>query len=148
MTTTATTIEDTNHPIRLMTRGVLYRAVVSLPDHMRLTKEIPLNVRIVFFIAPHCFRPSKVLKELLQIAWDVETTRWEERGNIYNIETAMDLIAQGTSEDKDSRLFETGWGTGGTAYADPAQVDLFVPPVLKTRLQAALNSLDEKGGAA
>lgn len=120
-----------------LANGRLYRAIVSLPQNM-CPKGETLHERIVFFDGP-IQEAGGYLEKLLAHAWHIDTADWCVNGNIYNIDPAFDLIEQGEGADLDVRLFEIGWGgPQDVVYADPARVDLFVAPMLKARLQAAL----------
>lgn len=131
----------------LMARGRLYRAIVSLP-HELCPRNEPLHERIVFFEGPFT-DPAGHLETLLAHVWNIETTGWAEDGYIYNISPAFNLTEEGASEIPGARLFELSWGgPEGIGYADPARVDLFVAPMLKACLEAALKLLAKEGGAA
>lgn len=127
-------------PVHYAAQGRLYRAIVSLPERLCPPDE-PLHERIVFFDGPRtpdC--AGAYLESLLFQAWGVGTANWCEDGLIYNIQSAQDLIEQNESEDLDCRLFEMSWGgPEGVGYAHPNRVDIFAAPVLKARLQAALD---------
>lgn len=128
--------------------GTLHRAIVSLPLHL-CEPNRPLQDRIVFFEAPHGARCDKHLETLLAAAWCEDTTDWCERGFIYNINTARELLRDwsiGNQASGDLRLFETGAG-GDCApavgpdrihYARAADVDMFVTPRVAARLRATL----------
>jgi hypothetical protein len=133
-----------------LANGRLYRAIVSLPLRM-CPKGETFHERIVFFDGP-IQEAGDYLEELLAHAWHIDTAGWCRNGDIYNIDPAFELIEQGEGADLDVRLFEIGWGgPEGVIYADPEHVDLFVAPMLKARLQAALAQISGRvveGGAA
>jgi hypothetical protein len=132
----------------------LYRAIVSLPDHMteyaRRAQE-----RIVFFDLPVGKNAGRHLEQILSAVWGIDTAGWVECGFIYNINSEHELLSEhafGAADTGDLRLFETGAYGGNVIYADLDDVDLFVPPCVRARLSLALAKLKpaasgEKGGA-
>jgi hypothetical protein len=119
----------------------LYRANVALPDSMGQ----PRQERIVFFEVPTqqagTFKVFSHLENLLATAWSVSTEDWVERGLIYNTWSEQDLFDSSAGEG-DSRLFETAWGVPkGIYYANAADVDLFVTPRTRARLDKAMEAI-------
>lgn len=114
----------------------LCRAIVSLPQRM-CVRDRPLQERWIFFNCPPGGDPCSRLEALLALAWDVDTGGWGEAGYIYNIYTARELIDRGDADD-DTALFECEWGCEGTKHVAPGDVDYFVPPLVRARLEAAL----------
>lgn len=128
-------------------QGRLYRAIVSLPERLCPRDEL-LHERIVFFDGP-TVDAGPHLEKLLGAAWNVDTAGWCGAGWIYNLRSASDLIEENESADIDARLFELSWGgPEGVGYAETARVDLFVAPVPKARLQAALARLVATGSTS
>lgn len=119
----------------------VYRAIVSLPD-MLSGRERPLEERIVFFEADPPRRPHDVLTELLRAVWRVDTSDWVERGLIYNIYSAAELIRDRAEDGHPPAhaLFDVGGGGDGSdtgmldrvLYARGDHVDLFVRPDRKS----------------
>ena len=125
----------------------LFRAIVSLPDSL-CQRDRPLQERIVFFEAPYDFTKcsnaaaAQTLELLLATAWGVSTEGWCEDGYIYNIRRERDLLEDAMG-DGDRRLLEISWGgPERIGYAKAADVDLFVTPRLRTRLDAALRATE------
>ena len=144
MPNTTTRQRDSADPldVRYMAQGQLFRAIVTLPQHLCPRSE-PLHERIVFLDAPTRSHAAQRLASVLDAAWSVET--WFDEGLIYNLQSAHDLVNEGLSEALDARLFEISWGgPEGIGYALPGRVDLFLAPLLKTRLQATLEALERK----
>ena len=126
-------------PSTIVARGRLHRAIVSLPLEM-CKRGHTTQERIVFFEGPSRGTGSH-LAALLALAWGVDTAEWCERGFIYNISSARELLAQNLSDSQDARLLETGWGGDMPIhYACDADVDLFVTPQVHERLLAALQA--------
>lgn len=139
------------YPAHYLTHGRLYRAIVSLPPRM-CERDRPLQERWVFFDCPTaCNNPCTRLEALLALAWNVDTAGWGEAGYIYNICAARELIDRGDADD-DTALFECEWGCEGTKHVAPGDVDYFVPPLVRARLEAALARVTVcpllEGGAA
>lgn len=112
----------------------LYRAVVALPDNMAVQ---PRQERIVFFET--CPKNAGArLEVMLGALWGADTEGWLERGLIYNLWSEKELFC--SSEGKgDTRFFETGWSSAnGIYYANPADIDMFVTPRTRARLDKAL----------
>lgn len=122
-------------PAHSQAHGRLYRAIVSLPWHMR-DRDRPLQERWVFFDC--CIsRPADRLEMLLATVWDTDTRGWAESGLIYNVVEACELIAQNDADD-DTALFECDWGSNGTKHVSVCDVDFFVAPAVRALLEAAL----------
>lgn len=116
----------------------LYRAAVALPDSWYPPN--PLQERIVLFEA-RAKNPGAHLEKLLATAWGVCTEDWLERGLIYNIWSEQELFCSSTGEG-DTRLFEIAWGgPRGVEHAKPADIDLFVTPRTRARLDKALEAI-------
>ena len=125
------------HPAHYQAHGRLYRAIVSLPDSM-CERDRPLQERWVFFDCPTGKRPDVHLEALLALAWNIDTTSWCDRGLIYNVSEASQLIAQGDADD-DTALFECEWGSSeGTKHVRPRDVDFYCTPRVRARLELAL----------
>lgn len=137
-------------PAHYQAHGRLYRAIVSLPLHM-CDRDRPLQERRVFFDCPTAINPCARLETLLALAWNIDTAGWGEIGYIYNIYEASELIAQNDADD-DTALFECQWGCEGTRHVASCDVDYFVPPLVRARLEAALARVTVcpllEGGAA
>ncbi|SFF15044.1 hypothetical protein [Paracidovorax wautersii] len=136
-------------PAHYLANGKLYRAIVSLPQYM-CRRDRPLQERWVFFDC--CTRrPAEHLESLLTTIWGADTHGWADAGLIYNVTEASDLIAQNDADD-DTALFERAWGSEGTQYVAPADVDFFVRPEVRAVLEAALARVTSgklhEGGAA
>lgn len=150
MPNTKTRQRDSADPldVRCMAQGQLFRAIVSLPQHLCPRSE-PLHERIVFIDAPTRSHAAQRLTSVLDAAWSVESETWFDDGLIYNLQSAHDLVDEGLSEALDARLFELSWGgPEQIGYAQPGRVDLFLAPVLKARLQAVLDTLPQAGAVA
>ena len=124
------------HPAHYQAHGRLYRAIVSLPDSM-CERDRPLQERWVFFDCPGNTNPGERLEALLALAWNTDTTSWCDRGLIYNVSEASELIAQGDADD-DTALFECEWGSEGTKHVPLHDVDFFCTPRVRARLELAL----------
>lgn len=125
----------------------LFRALVGLPDFL-CQRDRPWQERIVFFEAPYDFGKgsnddaARTLELLLGAAWGVSTEHWSEHGHIYNIRRERELLDEGLGEG-DTRLLEISWGgIERIGYAKAADVDLFVTPRLRARLDAALRATE------
>lgn len=150
MPNTKTRQRDSADPldVRYMAQGQLFRAIVSLPQHLCPHSE-PLHERVVFFDAPTRSHAVQRLVSLLDAAWSVESETWFDDGLAYNLQSAHDLVGEGLSAALDARLFEISWGgPEAIGYAQPGRVDLFLAPVLKARLLAILDTLPQAGAAA
>lgn len=124
-------------PTHYQAHGRLYRAMVSLPRDM-CERDRPLQERWVFFDCPTGKMPHPHIEALLALAWNISTTGWCDRGLIYNITQACDLIAQGDADD-DTALFECEWGgSEGTKHVPMHDVDFFCTPRVRARLELAL----------
>ena len=77
------------------------------------------------------------VEALLALAWNIDTSSWCDRGLIYNITDARELITQGDADD-DTALFECEWGSEGTKHVALADVDFFCTPRVRARLELAL----------
>jgi hypothetical protein len=128
----------------------LYRAIVSLPEHMASGR---LEERIVFFESKTEQGVGAHLEALLEKVWSVDTKGWCEDGYIYNINSARELHEQSlndTNGPSDLMLFETGAGGSGieaigpnrTHYAQADVVDMFVTPRVARRLRDALDAIE------
>ncbi|KVE22189.1 hypothetical protein WI92_22545 [Burkholderia vietnamiensis] len=124
--------------------GVLYRAFVALPDALCEPGQVAQE-RTVFFEAPTSAGAAAHLEQLLAAAWGVDTRGWTERGCIYNLFDAHELVARafGAAAAGELRLLEIGAGPDGVGpdrvyYARAADVDLFVTPRVAARLRALL----------
>ena len=124
------------HPAHYQAHGRLYRAIVSLPDSM-CERDRPLQERWVFFDCPGNTNPGERLEALLALAWNIDTSSWCDRGLIYNITDARELITQGDADD-DTALFECGWSSEGIEYILPEYTDYFCTPRVRARLEAAM----------
>ena len=124
------------HPAHFQAHGRLYRAIVSLPDSM-CERDRPLQERWVFFDCPGNTNPGERLEALLALAWNIDTSSWCDRGLIYNIADARELITQGDADD-DTALFECEWGSEGSKHVALADVDFFCTPRVRARLELAL----------
>lgn len=114
----------------------LYRAFVALPDSMAPDSR---QERTVFFEAP-AKTPGAHVEKLLATAWNVSTDNWQEDGLIYNIASERAMFEAGIAEG-DARLLETGFGSGAIRYAKPSDVDLFVTPRTRARLDKAMQAI-------
>lgn len=123
-------------PAHYQAHGRLFRAIVSLPDAM-CERDRPLQERWVFFDCPGDTPPGDRLEALLALAWNTDTTSWCDRGLIYNVSEASELIAQGDADD-DTALFECEWGSDGTKHVPLNDVDFFCTPRVRARLELAL----------
>ena len=132
------------HPAHYQAHGRLYRAIVSLPDSM-CERDRPLQERWVYFDCPIGVIPCNRLEALLQLAWNINTAGWRDRGYIYNVVEASALIAQNDADD-DTALFECEWGSAGTKHVPLHDVDFFCTPRVRARLELAL--LNAHVGAA
>lgn len=123
----------------------LFRAFVSLPAEL-CQRDRPLQERTVFFEAEYNYAQqsntgaARALEQLLALAWGVDTTGWCEDGLIYNLWRERELLDNAYSEGGDERLLEIGCGPEGVTYAKAADVDLFVTPRNRARLDEALNA--------
>ena len=124
------------NPAHTLAHGRLYRAIVLLPDAM-CERHSPLQERWVFFDCPTGEIPHPCIEALLALAWNVSTTGWCDRGLIYGITEASDLIAQGDADD-DTALFERSYGPAGTDHVGHHDVDFFCSPRVRARLELAL----------
>ena len=111
MPITKTRQRDSADPldVRYMAQGQLFRAIVTLPQHLCPRSE-PLHERIVFFDAPTRSHAVQRLTHLLDAAWSVESENWFDDDLAYNLQSAHDLVDEGLSEALDARLFEISWG--------------------------------------
>ena len=136
-------------PAHYLANGRLYRAIVSLPQHM-CDRARPLQERWVFFDCCNS-RPAEKLEVVLATVWGTDTHGWADAGFIYNVVEASELIDQNDADD-DTALFECGWGIDSTQYVAPGDVDFFVTPTVRALLEAALARVTppkaEEGGAA
>lgn len=127
-------------PIEYLGLGRLYRAIVSLPASL-CERGQPFQERVVFFEGPRDGAAAH-LEQMLALAWCVNTQDWCEDGFIYNLRSAIDIIDEGLSEDRDARLLEIGWGGAQRIhYAAALEVDFFTCPRVHARLAAALLKL-------
>lgn len=134
-------------PLESLGNGLLFRAIVSLPDHMCESGNL-FQERIVFFEAPYIVgERGRHLEKLLSTAWYADTRNWLENGTIYNLCSSHELRenAFGPEGSGDLRLFEVGGGQGGIGpdrihYARLANIDLFVTP----KVARCLRSLSEQ----
>lgn len=136
-------------PVTLAGNARLYRAIVSLPQHMA---SEALDERIVFFESKTESGVGAYLEELLAKVWCVDTKGWCEDGYIYNINSARELHDQSFNNGgpSDLMLFETGSGGNGieaigpnrTHYAQADTVDMFVTPRVSRRLRDALEAIE------
>lgn len=137
-------------PAHYQAHGRLYRAIVSLPEHM-CAADRPLQERWVFFDCPSTEQPSARLETLLALAWNTDTAGWTEHGLIYNTGYAPDVIAEQDGDD-DSALFVCASGGDGIEYVAACDVDYFCTPRVRARLEAALlrawSGVATKGRAA
>lgn len=124
----------------------LFRAFVSLPAELCERDRAPQE-RTVFFEAEYDYvqhsnaGAARALEQLLALAWGVDTTGWCEDGLIYNLWRERELLDNAYGEDGDERLLEIGWGgMPRIHYAQRTDVDLFVTPRNRARLDAALNA--------
>ena len=124
------------HPAHYQAHGRLFRAIVSLPESM-CERDRPLQERWVFFDCPTAAQPGSRLEALLALAWNIATTGWCDRGFIYNVAEASQLIARGDADD-DTALFECEWGSEGTKHVPLQDVDFFCTPRVRARLELAL----------
>lgn len=137
-------------PATLAGNGRLYRAFVSLPNHMA---NGSLEERVVFFESQTEQATGEYLEALLEKVWCVDTKGWCEDGFIYNIYSARELHEQSLDDangPSDLMLFETGAGGTGieaigpnrTHYAQADTVDMFVTPRVARRLRDALEAIE------
>lgn len=124
------------NPAHYQAHGRLYRAIVSLPRDMA-ERDRPLQERWVFFDCPTGEIPPPRIEALLALAWNISTIGWCNRGLIYGIAEASDLIAQGDADD-DTALFECELGSEGTKHVPLHDVDFFCTPRVRARLELAL----------
>lgn len=124
------------HPAHYQAHGRLYRAFVSLPRDM-CERDRPRQERWVFFDCPTGDMPHAHVEELLALAWNISTKGWCDRGVIYSITEASELIDQGDADD-DTALFECQWGCEGTKHVHLDEVDFFCTPRVRARLEQAL----------
>lgn len=137
-------------PIESVGNGLLFRAIVCLPDMLDMQKQ-PLD-RIVFFEAPDDDTADQYLEELLAKAWCVDTTGWVEKYYIQQVFSVDELRCMSSSKApaNDLQLFELGTGGSESSvvtaeqirYARSSRVDLFVSPRLGMRLRDALDTID------
>jgi hypothetical protein len=131
----------------------LFRAFVALPGRLCLDGN-KYQERTVFFEAEWIGRhgshepAGKALEALLSLAWGVDTTDWCEDGCIYNVTRERDLLDRALGDGL-SRLLETGWGgTPSIHYSQRADVDMFVSPLNRARLDAAFEQIAAQAVAA
>lgn len=119
----------------------LYCAIVTLPQHL-CQRDRPLQERVVFFES----KPGDAcatLERMLAVAWNTNTDGWVRDGLIYNVNSARECFDYTSEGGGDSRLFESSWGgPEGIGYHQREDMDFFVPPVRKARLEAALRSVE------
>lgn len=140
-----------NNRITALANGVLYRAIVTLPNFMA-ERDQPYDERIVFYEAPGKEDYGRHLEALLAKTWCLDTINWCHQGFIYNIYSAEELLSERSKagQENDLALFEIGWGGKGIDavgpeaihYARKGRVDLFVTPRVARRLQDALDAID------
>jgi len=140
-----------NRRITALANGVLYRAIVTLPNFM-IEPEQPFEERIVFYEASGKEDYGRHLEALLAKAWCIDTINWCDQGFIANIYSAEELLSEGCNagRENDLALFEIGWGGKGIDavgpdaihYARKGRVDLFVTPRVARRLHDALDAID------
>ncbi|KVK87617.1 hypothetical protein WJ47_12370 [Burkholderia ubonensis] len=130
--------------IDAVSTGLLHRAFVALPDALCEPGQVAQE-RTVFFESPSSANAAAHLEQLLSAAWCVDAHGWTERGCIYNVFDAHELIARafGAAAAGELRLLEIGAGPDGVGpdrvyYARAADVDLFVTPRAGMRLRALL----------
>ncbi|MGU7843805.1 hypothetical protein ACV22V_30610 [Burkholderia sp. AW33-5] len=135
-------------PITALGTGILHRAIVALPPE--LCEPGQYDERIVFFEAPSAESASAHLRQLLAVAWGVDTHDWSERGFIYNVHNPRELAerAFGAAAAGELRLLEIGGGNDGVGpdrvyYARVDDVDLFVTPRVAARLRELLALVDQ-----
>lgn len=138
-------------PAHHAAHGRLYRAIVTLPEAM-CSRHLAFQERWVFFDCPNAVPPTERLELLLALAWNVDTAGWTAIGSIYNVTSARDLIEENDGHD-DTALFECAWGGAeGVQHVSRDDVDLFVPPTVRERLEAAMTRIQAlaalNGGAA
>jgi hypothetical protein len=137
-------------PVTLAGNARLYRAIVSLPEHMT---NGALEERIVFFESKSDQGVGAYLETLLATVWCIDTNDWCENGYIYNINSARELHEHSVNDSagpSDLMLFETGGGGNGieaigpnrTHYAQADAVDMFVTPRVARALRVALDAID------
>lgn len=137
-------------PATLAGNARLYRAIVSLPQHMT---NGSFEERIVFFESRIDKNVGAYLESLLEKVWCIDTAGWCEDGYIYNINSARELHEQSSNDSagpSDLMLFETGSGGVGiqaigpnrTHYAQADVVDFFVTPRVARRLRDALEAIE------
>lgn len=129
--------------------GRLHRAIVCLPSEL-CQRDRPMQERKVFFEANSYGGEARQLEALLAIAWNVDTTEWCERGFIYNLVSAHEVLRMGYSfgpeETGNLRLLESGCGGDGDYAVGPdrihywraADVDLFVTPAIAAHMHELL----------
>ena len=131
-------------PIASSGVGSLHRAVVAVPDPSALR---PYAERIVFFEVHTSVSPCAHLESVLALVWGIETAHWCEDGGIYNIRSASEMARDcwaGAADSDGLYLFEIGaggedgLGPGRVHYARAADIDCFVSPLLASRLQQVL----------
>ncbi|MCW5323714.1 hypothetical protein D5039_21990 [Verminephrobacter aporrectodeae subsp. tuberculatae] len=134
-------------PIHLLTEGELFRAFVTLPEHMCPDGQ-PRHERVVFFEVFNKSNALIYLQPLLAHAWVQDTSDWVKHGYIHGIELVRTRQYNGLSENRDVRVFELDSNhkdcirRDGVYYANPAQVDLFTSPKVQIRLRQALRSIE------
>mgnify|MGYP007089699630 CR=1 FL=1 len=134
--------------------GKLCRAFVSLPPQLCPVGR-PMAERTVFFECKPGVGAAQHLEQLLALAWCVDTTGWAEKGFIYNVFSAAELMRERWSPDDDDDgdesplvLFECGWGGPGgigpehTHYSRVQDCDLFVTPRVWMVLVSALAEIE------
>lgn len=137
-------------PATLSGNARLYRAIVTLPQHMA---SGAFEERIVFFESKSDQSAGLCLESLLEKVWCVDTKGWCEDGCIYNINSARELHESSLNDEgkpSDLMLFETGAGGNGieaigpnrTHYAQADMVDMFVTPRVARRLRDALDAIE------
>jgi hypothetical protein len=131
--------------------GFLYRAFVYPPTHICARSE--LNTRVVFFEGPYDrSKALRHLEQLLGLAWCMDTADW---GQCYieNLSSERELLNEygwAGPDAGDLNLFTTGCGGEVTPavgpdrvhYAQREDIDLFVSPVVRARLDAAMTRID------
>jgi len=125
----------------------LHRAIVTISGRL-CTQGRSVQERIVFFEAPceglqSTFREAcYVLERLLHAAWNVDTAGWCELGTVWDIKAHHELLARGTSSG-DLRLLELGWSGVSPVFAKAENVDAFVTPRWRLKLDAAWRRLED-----
>jgi hypothetical protein len=129
----------------------LYRTNVALPDSMACQ---PLQERFVFFEATEG-RQLATLVNFLTWAWHSPAEEWLRDGLIYNTWSEKDLY-YGSVSQGDARLFEIAWHWDCTSnardarnvvFANAVDVDLFVSPRTRARLDKAMQAIATKPAA-